>query len=392
MLLGVASRAQAQEAYDSSRPVDIFSGTVVAPTAILGQGGAVIGLAEGSAAIAFNPAAVANRYAHSGGDWLDYDWSLDLVILAPDNPRDTDLFNSGRQSLDAGRLTSVLASVSLQLGRLGFGINGKTLSFAECGDASTHCSVDAEAATETAVNSVRLALGYAYLDGDLVVGISVFQPDIQFSVGGDDSSSPNISGTALEFGALYRPAGENYRFGLKLRRQSRAKLQFEQPELGGRLLPSALVLPWQIGVGAAYSFGTRPLNVAPTYGSEGDAKDYDAYARGHSHVAVDVVVHGNDTGAVGLDGWFEQLAVPIDEALSFSFHLGVQSEVVPNRLVLRGGAYLEPARYAGVSIRPHLTGGADLRLFRFIWDWYAGAAIDVSQRFRQLTFTAGFWH
>ncbi|MEO0813833.1 MAG: hypothetical protein AAFY60_13280, partial [Myxococcota bacterium] len=207
-----AGVARAQSPYEG-QPLDIYSGVVTAPAGILAQGGAYIGVAEGAAGIKFNPASIPNRFAYFTDEYWDWDWNLDFTVLGVAD--DQDLFNSGRSRIDVERLQKVNMALDLQIGRFGLGVSISNTEISECDSGNTDCLPigSEQRGTTTRISTIRLGGGYALLGGDLMLGASVFAPSIQFVINGDDSGSPGISGGTLEFGALWRPAGERYRIG-----------------------------------------------------------------------------------------------------------------------------------------------------------------------------------
>lgn len=375
----------------SNEPVDIYVPVVTAPAAILAQGGAQIGIAEGAAGLKFNPASVVNRFAYDDGEWWDWDWNLDFTVLAPAQLETNDFFNSGQTGLDVDQLRANNLALDLQLGRVGIGIALSQTAIRECNPGATDCATVAASRTDTTVSAVRIGAGYALADGDWLVGATVYAPNVTFNIGGQ-SVSPGVSGGRIELGALWRPAGENYRVGVTWAPRSRARIGDEDAGelIAGRLVPPSLVSPWTVGIGASYAFGTRPMNLRPSFGeSTGDR--YEHYERGHYQVALDVVLVGSESDSVGLDGWFAQESQPIGRDVALAVRAGLQGEVIKDVLIARVGSYLEPSRFETTRDRIHGTGGIDVRLFEAIWIWRAGVAFDLSRSFNQVVLSAGFW-
>ncbi|MEO1481216.1 MAG: hypothetical protein AAFU77_03860 [Myxococcota bacterium] len=386
MLLFLAQSPYANE------PVDIYVPVVTAPAAILAQGGAHIGIAEGAAGFTFNPASVANRFAYDDGEWWDWDWNFDVTALAPAQLDDTDFFNSGRTDLDVEQLSSNNASVDVQLGRFGLGFALSQTAIRECSGDAVDCD-SSDNRTDTAVTSIRVGVGYALADGEWLVGATLNAPFINFDIAGE-SISPDIGGGRIELGALWRPPGENFRVGMTFAPRSRAPIQEEDAGrvVAGRIVPPSLVSPWVFGVGASYAFGSRPMNLQPAYGDPALAGDrYETYSRGHYHAALDLILVGSQSDSVSLDGWFAQEAQPIGRDLTVALRAGVQGEVLEDLLIARVGTYIEPSRFETTNHRLHGTGGLDLRLFEAIWVWRAGVAFDVTRDFNQVVLSAGFW-
>jgi hypothetical protein len=77
---------------------------------------------------------------------------------------------------------------------------------------------------------------------------------------------------------------------------------------------------------------------------------------------------------------------------------GAEAEPLTHRVRLRVGAYLEPSRFFDVQPRVHLTGGFDLRLFR--WnafklteplDLKVSMTVDYSFNYLDWGISFGFW-
>ena len=116
---------------------------------------------------------------------------------------------------------------------------------------------------------------------------------------------------------------------------------------------------------------------------------------------------------VGMAGAHTALATDIDgahwnpasfgsrppEDLSLGFHLGAETEIVDNRLKLRAGFYLEPARNSNSVLRPHGTAGLEVRMFA--WDFFGcfrpfdlkvSLTVDGAERYLDIGIGIGVWH
>jgi len=100
----------------------------------------------------------------------------------------------------------------------------------------------------------------------------------------------------------------------------------------------------------------------------------------------------------GLDAFMRQVERPSGRDLLLSPRIGIEGEPWVNRLQLRVGSYVEPSRFDDVNARVHLTGGVDLRLFR--WDTFKIAdpvdikltfTMDYSYNYFDWGFGVGFW-
>jgi hypothetical protein len=120
--------------------------------------------------------------------------------------------------------------------------------------------------------------------------------------------------------------------------------------------------------------------------------------RRYTLFAADVVYTGRSPDAEGLQSFFARTqsqnttrqaagALP-----TLGLRLGVESEVLDDRLVLRGGTYYEPSRFAAFSGRVHGTAGFELKLFRLVWDWQLNAVADIAPNYANAGFGIGIWH
>jgi hypothetical protein len=130
--------------------------------------------------------------------------------------------------------------------------------------------------------------------------------------------------------------------------------------------------------------------------------EYLARPRFYFLVTTELLMLGPTADGVGLGSLYQgRSRVRLSgENLTVSPRLGLETEVIPNWMKLRAGTYLEPARVAGSTDRYHVTGGFDLKLFRWnvfglIGDfdsWTFSAAVDSAREYLSTSFTVGFWH
>jgi hypothetical protein len=116
-------------------------------------------------------------------------------------------------------------------------------------------------------------------------------------------------------------------------------------------------------------------------------------------VSMELLVTGPTHRGIGLEGFLSQLREPAGAEPTLGVRLGLEGEPWPNRVKLRAGTYIEPSRFAEPSIRVHLTGGLEFRLFS--WDFFGlldeshirvGASIDWADSYLDWGFGVGFWH
>jgi hypothetical protein len=91
--------------------------------------------------------------------------------------------------------------------------------------------------------------------------------------------------------------------------------------------------------------------------------------------------------------------LPIDRPL-LSPRVGLETEIIPRWLRLRGGSYLELPVTEDGEARLHGTLGADIKLFPFSvfgliapFDWWSFSfAADVAENYLNTGFSVGIWH
>src|ERR1019366_2240451 len=82
-------------------------------------------------------------------------------------------------------------------------------------------------------------------------------------------------------------------------------------------------------------------------------------------VVASVLAIGPSDRSVAISGFLSQTYEPYGQSWTLTPRFGVESEPVVDRLVLRIGGYLEPARWSDATPRQHLTFGGDVKLFAF---------------------------
>lgn len=129
---------------------------------------------------------------------------------------------------------------------------------------------------------------------------------------------------------------------------------------------------------------------------------YHAQARFFVLVTTSLMISGTVHNAVGIESMLDRTVQRSGERLSFSPHLGVETELWPNWLKIRGGTYLEPSRFESneKGSRLHATFGFDQKVFA--WDvfgawppdaeWRVGGSIDASRSYLAWGISVGMWH
>ncbi len=127
---------------------------------------------------------------------------------------------------------------------------------------------------------------------------------------------------------------------------------------------------------------------------------YEAMRRFYILVSGSVLVTGPVKNGVGVESFLQRRVDRSGEDVTVSPRLGIESEIVPHWLKVRGGGYGEPTRFERGSPRLHGTLGFDLKLFPWTvfglfedgTQWRVSSAIDGAKRYFGWGVSAGVWH
>jgi hypothetical protein len=127
---------------------------------------------------------------------------------------------------------------------------------------------------------------------------------------------------------------------------------------------------------------------------------YRRMARRYLLIAAALHADGAVADSVGIESFLQGYVDRSGEHVTLSPRLGLETELIPDWLVVRGGSYLEPSRFREGSPRLHGTFGFDAKLFRWtvfglfekFTEWQAGAAIDVARDYLGWAVSIGVWH
>ncbi len=407
----IASPASAQtdtSAQAQSQTVDSTRGPITGSTRRIGLGGAFVAVADDTQGIAINPASTAVRLPYSFQDW-NVGFGLDVAVGAwlPKN----DVYNQGNTASQdqqkADKSSALFGSVALLVNyrHFGVGVSAEAQRNAASRQNSTP-GVDTSFAAN--FGTVHMNLAYGFLDGQLLLGAGPRLIGMSF----DRSGSSSVLGTAgvgYEAGVLVKPISQRYRIAAAVKSPIDAHLAAEPG-----IAASTVHVPWEVAFGLAYQIGPRTLNprlvtaqeVARRETGHDEPTDaeldhaaqelferYEARQRWYLLVSSELsVIQGG--GPVGLSG-----QTAMDRAV-ISPRLGLESEVVPHYLRLRGGSYYEPALIRGTQSRVHGTGGFDVKLFK--WSvfgllspfsyWQLSIGADAARAYLNTAFSIGIWH
>lgn len=190
-------------------------------------------------------------------------------------------------------------------------------------------------------------------------------------------------------------------------------------------LPQRAELPWEVELGASVQLWERALNMpwqnedkvpvpeterwretkngqleAPYKGARKLLKQrYRELPRQKVLLTSSALISGAVANAVGVESMLTGRLERSGQDVSLTVRGGVEAEVIPYWLVLRGGTYLEPSRFRHSSSRVHGTGGFQVRLFK--WDafgltdketiWRVSTAIDLARDYFAWSIGAGMF-
>lgn len=247
LLTFVALPSAAQEALtDNNFQVDLIATPALGSSRIIGMAGASTALAEGVDSVPYNPAGYAARTSWER-DWWEFELGFSLQF--PGAYARTDYFLNGRESaLGVDDFSAVDLSGRLQLGDLGFGASTSIQNYRL---RSSPTSID--------VTTTRLGAGYAFLDGQLVVGAGL--RILAFDLVESDIPLVSFTGTSVELGAIIRPAERRWRVGAAIRSPVSATVASEEvAQVGDTWLPRSAGTPWEFSGGFAWQWFERPFN------------------------------------------------------------------------------------------------------------------------------------
>jgi hypothetical protein len=302
---------------------------------------------------------------------------------------------------------------------------------------------DGKAFADVNLFTVRAGAGYAYLDGDLVLGAAVSHINFALEKPNGGKTLVSFAGYGAELGALYRPKHRRHRIGAAFRSAIASRPENDAREVGGvrsvegLVLPRTVHVPWEVDIGFAYQFGERRANVPwrssrelrrqyrrqilsgtyrtpDEYGGDsyqplpGEITEAVEAALDHHReserryrrrqprryvlLAADLLLYGPTARGQSVSAFLLQEPERSGARIAYGARVGVESEIWQDRMKLRAGSYLEPSRVQRRYYRPHGTFGVDVRLFDF-WRWSARgtATIDVAPRYFNWGLALGMW-
>ncbi len=439
--------AQGARIKTSQYTFDVFTGPILGSSRITAMAGAYTAIAEGTEGISFNAAAPAIRapYSTTRDDW-DLTGSVtfsNLPFLGDASVIATDFENKGLTSFSRdAAFVWASGGFTIQHDQAGIGV-------LVSGQQYTPRSGDAKSPTLNSVFRLFRAdavASYGFFGERLYIGGGIRGIDFECvdTSSADEKLLFRSVGVGVQGGALWAPRDLPMRVGATIRSPILVSPNLGTsgvlaPQPNGDVvvsqngvdfyLPQKTNLPWELEWGVALQLGPRPLNVAwidedTLTGPEVDRerKDgepawkaarrilkrrYAAIPRRKVLLSFSALFTGPTANAVGFESMLARTVDRAGESGTLTSRIGVEAEVIENRLQLRGGSYVEPTRFrdvareppgesglcangqpapadgrciVGVQPRPRLHGtfGFEVRLFR--WNVFGLAADDTSWR------------
>ena len=345
LLLSVDAQAQEPLQLELSRRVPVTSAESMA------MGSAGMAFAIGAKGVFFNPASPAIRKEHQGPSGLTGVLSLSsaLVLAGLGDQRLAERWIENRLDLGlAGRFK-----------RIGVGLVFTTLQ--DSGPNGQLVSTEGHLTGGLQLNTGALGIGLR------TVSASVQRP------GRPDL---NYVGVGWQVGYLLTSLGEGVNVGFSFRSRVIAPamdLSFDAPDVA--------VAPWEIGLGLSRVYTASWPKSLPM------------------RLAADMVFEGpvHDAGAIESlyasgDVWVQQ-----GKSLTLSPRMGMEAEVVEERLRLRAGTWREASRLQQLAGTWHGTAGLELKVLPLsvgAWerDLAVEFAVDRGAGFTNVNWlTLGFW-
>lgn len=373
---------------DRDYAIDFHQGPVLGSVRTVGMGGAAVALAEGSDGALINPAAVAVRRATAQRRW---DWGWHAAWLNPSLAADYD--NNGIDADNELEAAPILtAGLMGQYRHWGLGISYTSTRIPR----TVQSPGGGERDILPQLEVVRVTLARSFADERVTVGLGFRRGEFSLDVRSAGESAPtrlfSLSGVSLEAGVVWRPKRANGRIGVALSQPvvvAEPENSACDPEnCAGFILPDEVIVPWELTVGAAWRFG------ASRWHERTEARFRDERAL---IVAADLVVTGRAERGHGFEAFVAQRLQPAGREISTSVRVGAEYELLPGRLRVQLGSYLEPSRFAGVDSRVHLTAGVEWRFWQFtLWDKEYRPRLsltgDFADRYGNAGVSIGFWH
>jgi hypothetical protein len=423
----------------SAYALDLFQGPVLASSRVTAMGGAYAGLAEGPEGIPSNAAAASQRYPYSTTR-LDYEITGSLTF--PASVQNTDFDNNGGVGFGYRNFVFGTLGGFLQYDRFGVGTNISLQNYGLGTPPQIDGASDVRDLT-VRIFKVDAVASYGFFREQLHIGgglrAAVFTA-VDTSLG--EKLLLGTYGVGAQGGVLWRPRTLPFRLGATLRSPVIGTLELApnvppHPGTGDRVigrfyLPSDVDLPWEAEWGVSVQLGERPLNipwtdeeslpdeeveparridpgsrtVAPRLEPRTAAahrllrRRYRMLPRQKVLLSFAMTATGPTPRAVGVESMLTQIIDRSGQRSSVTIRGGAEVELLPNRLQLRAGSYMEPTRFRESRARLHGTTGFELNVVE--WSLFGifpednsfriSGALDVAREYFGWSLAIGSWY
>ncbi|MBS1150233.1 MAG: hypothetical protein H6Q89_1931 [Myxococcaceae bacterium] len=388
ILVLLAGAAQAQ-----ARPDTLYvnPSLLVSSSRLTALAGASVAIGEGAEGMATNYAAVAQRSPRRTRRW---DWDTTFSLLGTPVDSQKDFENDLRPQTSA---QPIEAQVGLYLQYMKFGLGG-------FGRFSTrNLCLDGACSQQLSANTAHggLVVGGAFWKDQLVIGLGFNVTQAWFV---HDAEDIEYTGTSFGVGALLRMHHQPFRLGASFLLGHVGRPTTPTSQIADRPLFAGISTPHKISVGASVRLGPGSerynrvsqslVDEQPKY--EGAPvlpfdPDHDVPPGTWLLSAqLDLVLPVSNATTVR-SFLFGEPPVPAGASFYVVPRLGVEHELLPKRLRLRTGAWLEPNLVRGSQLRPHVTFGFEVFTLHLIDDWSISAALDAAPRYFAASVGIGWW-
>lgn len=375
----VVSLSASAQTFSPDQRLLLTEGVLRGSPRLMGLSGAYVGIAEGAEGQTRNPAAVAQKDPRFEHDF-NVDFAGTMHFLFPGSVRSQDWDNDGLpdQTGPAGGDFNFLGSqvvystVSIQYKAVGLGVGFDVQNFQ----------------SQFGPNRDGANLGLAHIFGSL--GVSLWDDNVVLGFGVESShawlgyfSNRSLQdqlayhGWGYQFGALWRPKDKDYRLGLAFKPATIAAPTRETTNVGPLLTFKDAVAPGRLSLGGSWALGSggRTYNITNRAGlietGEKDENGLPVFSAAMTKwlisLQLDVLLpQKNATTVAGFlaQETGEPPAYVAGDRVAFLPRLGIEKEVWADHFRIRGGGYLEPALVESGTMRPHVTVGGELYLFK----------------------------
>jgi hypothetical protein len=251
-----ATATRAQPLTNNDFRVDLTQGLVLGSGRAVGLGGAMTAVAAGIEGVGWNPAGYAHRERFQ---LARIDWSAAFSAMFPGTFSRDDFFNNGlgrHHGVDIGASRYLNLGIGFLIGGVGVGVLAESQRYV----------LETETSDSIAVRftTVHAGGGYALFGGDVVIGVGARVAAFTVRSSAAERDVVSLFGIGAEAGVQLRFEGRPWAMGFAARSPVKSSISLRgdaSPDtISGFLLPSEVVLPWELQGGFAFQLGPRPFN------------------------------------------------------------------------------------------------------------------------------------